>query len=129
MDFLVDIHSWNRWIVLLALLGAGVLGLGRSLQNAPWEPGSDRPFALVTILFDLQVAIGIVLWIGNNGWEQDFFIKVIHPLGMLVALGVAHLAVAGARKRSGSAAYRFVGIGLLAALVIVALVVPHYAWF
>lgn len=129
MDVLLQTHSGYRWIVLAALLGVGILGLVRSAQGAEWSKGTERPFTLATIVFDLQLALGIALWIGNKGWDQDFFIKVIHPLGMILAVGVAHMAVVRARKGDPTKAFRMAGIGLLAALVIVAAVVPRDAWF
>ena len=129
MDFLVDIHSWYRWVVLAVLLILGVGGLVRGRQSAQWSNDSDRPFTLATILFDLQLAIGIVLWIGNKGWDQDFFIKVIHPVGMLLAAGIAHMALVRARKSDAGKAYATAGGGLLLALAVVAAVVPRDAWF
>lgn len=129
MDFLVDIHSWYRWVVLAVLLTVGVGGLMRGRQGAQWSKDSDRPFTLATILFDLQLVIGIVLWIGNKGWDQDFFIKVIHPVGMLLAAGIAHLALVQARKTDAGRAYTTAGAGLLVALAVVAAVIPRYAWF
>lgn len=129
MDAVLDIHTWYRWVVIAVLLGVGIFGLARARRGATWSEGSDRPFTLATIIYDLQLAIGIVLWIGNKGWDQDFFIKVIHPVGMLVAAGVAHMALVRARRSAVSRAYPTAGIGLLAALVIVALTVPRYSWF
>ena len=129
MDFLVDIHSWYRWVVLAVLAAVGVGGLMRGRQGATWSKDSDRPFTLATILFDLQLAIGIVLWIGNKGWDQDFFIKVIHPVGMLLAAGIAHMALVRARKSDASRAYATAGAGLLVALAVVAALVPRNAWF
>ena len=129
MDFLVDIHSWYRWVVLVVLLAVGVGGLLRSRQGAQWSSDSERPFTLATILFDLQLAIGIVLWIGDKGWDQDFFIKVIHPVGMLLAAGIAHMALVRARKGDEQRAYATAGAGLLVALVVVAALIPRSAWF
>jgi hypothetical protein len=129
MDFLVDIHSWYRWVVLVVLLAVGVGGLLRSRQGAQWSSDAERPFTLATILFDLQLAIGIVLWIGDKGWDQDFFIKVIHPVGMLLAAGIAHMALVRARKGHEQRAYATAGAGVLVALVAVAAVIPRSAWF
>jgi hypothetical protein len=129
MDALVHIHSWHRWVVLAVLLFVGLLGLVRAQQGAAWGEGSERPFTLATIIVDLQLTLGIVLWIGNKGWDEDFFIRVIHPTGMLLAAVVAHILVARARKGDSVKAYRLAAMGLLAALVIVALTIPRYAWF
>ena len=129
MDLILDIHSWFRWVVLVALLAVGMIGLVRSMRGEGWIEGSDRPFTLATVMFDLQLALGIVLWVGNSGWDQSFFIKVIHPVGMLLAAGIAHMAVVRARKGAASSAYRVAGLGLLVALVVVAATVPRDAWF
>jgi hypothetical protein len=128
MDFLVEIHSWNRWVVLVALLASGFIAIRRALQKAAWSDGSERPFTLATIIFDLQLAIGIVLWIGNKGWDQDFFIKVIHPIGMILAVSIAHMAMIRARKGDAAKAYMTVGVGFVAVLIVIAGLVPTYAW-
>ena len=66
MDVVLDIHSWFRWVVLVALLAVGVLGLVRSVGGTAWDEGSDRPFTLATIMLDMQLALGIILWTGNS---------------------------------------------------------------
>ncbi len=129
MEFLVDIHSWYRWVVLAVLLSGGVLGVAKFIRDVAWSDGAERPFTLVTIIFDLQLAIGIVLWIANEGWNQDFFIQVIHPIGMLLAAALAHVLVSRAGKLAETRGYLLAGGGLLAALAVVALSVPRYAWF
>ena len=104
MDVLVTIHSVFRWVVLAALVGAAIYGVVRALRRDPWSPGSARPFAIATVVLDIQVLIGIVLWILSQGWEANPFLAIIHPVVMLLAVGVAHVAVRRSRANGARAA-------------------------
>lgn len=124
METLAVVHSVVRWLVLIALAAAAGIAFSRSRAGAAWAEGSDRPFALTTVLFDIQVALGIVLWIGTEAWADNVFIGVIHPLGMLAAAGILHASVGRARAAASPASYRTVLLGFAAGLVLVLLVIP-----
>lgn len=121
MDTLVTIHSWFRWVVLAALLGSAVLALVRASRGDSMEGGADRPFAVTAILFDLQVTLGLILWIFDKGWTKGFFIAAVHPLFMLLAVGAFHAFVSRARR---TASFRVVGVGAVVALAIVVAAIP-----
>ncbi len=121
METLVALHSVLRWFVLATLVGGGTYALVRGQQEGPF---SDRPFALLAVVVDLQVALGIVLYLLRSGFRQGFFIAVIHPLAMLVALAAVHIGVSRGRARGRVAAFRTVGASWLFALVVVALGIP-----
>lgn len=120
METLVAVHSVLRWFVLAALLGGGTYALLRG----PRGDFCDRPFTLMAIVVDVQVATGIALYLLGGGVHQGPFIAVIHPLAMLVALAAVHASIARARSRGGQAAFRTVGASWLFALVVVALSIP-----
>lgn len=124
MDAVVTIHSVYRWVVLAAVLGAVGFGLARYRAGAGWSAGSDRPYAVASILFDIQIAIGIVVWLGKKAWTLKPFLAFIHPVAMLVAVGVFHMAVARARRQASTRSHLTMGIGALAALVIVVVAIP-----
>ena len=128
-ETLVDIHSIVRWAVLAALLAAVVYGFTRASGGASWTSKAGRPFTWSLMLIDIQVLIGVIVWISRKGWELGAFRAWIHPVGMLVALGVGHALVGRAGKAEGAGAYRLAAFGLLAALVIVAVSIPRDAWF
>jgi hypothetical protein len=126
---LVTIHSIWRWLVLVGLVVALAYGFSRRSDAAPLEKGTARPFTLALIMLDIQVLIGILVWITGRGWEFDVFRAWIHPAGMLIALGVGHAVVGRATRSGGTGAYRTAAFGILATLAIVAAAIPEDAWF
>ncbi len=121
METLVEIHSWFRWVVLAAMVVAVVYGFLRYRTRATWN---DRLFALTAVLFDLQVALGIILWFGTQAWGDNAFIAYIHPVGMLVAVGLLHAVLGRARKQGDTPAYRLVATGFLLSLALTVGVIP-----
>jgi hypothetical protein len=112
-----------RWLVLLLLVGAVALALSRS-RAGRWGAGEDRPFALSAILFDIQVTLGIILFFANRGWTLGSFVGVVHPLVMLLAVVVYHLAIARARKQASTASYRTLALGAAVSLILVLAAIP-----
>jgi hypothetical protein len=125
VDTLVTIHSLLRWLVLVALLAGAIVAFAGARR--PGEAFARPVFSGVAIVVDLQVTLGVILWIFNEGWNQNFFIAVIHPVFMLVALGVMHMAIARGRRvaeTDHAGGNRIVGIGMVIALVLVVAAVP-----
>lgn len=121
MDILVEAHSGLRWLVLLALIATAVVGFMRaSSADSP----DDRWLMWVSILFDVQVTIGIILYFANQGWEGEGVIPVIHPLAMLAAVAVLHIGLARGRREGGGAGWRTIGIMTAVALVLVLAAIP-----
>ena len=121
METLVTVHSWTRWLVLLALVAGIVFGLVRYLSKTEWDPSF---FQLAVMVVDIQVAIGIVIWIFDNGWSETFFFKVLHPVFMLLALGIAHMGFAIAKKRNQARSWLIVAGSFLASLVLIMGAIP-----
>lgn len=119
MDILVEAHSGIRWLVLAGLLATVVVGFAgpkRELKD-PW-------LRAVTIAFDIQVALGILLYVVNRGWAQGSFIAVVHPIGMIVALGIFHAGLSRGRRIGGSKGWRVLAITALASLAVVIAAIP-----
>lgn len=121
METIVDIHSWLRWLVLLALVPGTILGFVWAATKRAWM---DVPYAVAAIIVDVQVTLGIILYIFNQGWELGFFIAVIHPVLMLAAVAVLHITVKRARTQGGPPAHSTAAIGLLITLVLVVGAIP-----
>ena len=125
MDTLVTIHSLVRWLVLAGLVGGLVVAFAASRR--PGEAFANPVFSGIAIVVDVQVTLGIILWIFNEGWNENFFIAVIHPVAMLVALGLLHIAIARGRKAARTdhaQGNRIVGVGMLVALVLIVAAIP-----
>jgi hypothetical protein len=118
--FFLFIHSLFRWVVLLAGLYAVAAAFGRR---------DARPGRWFAISLDIQLLIGLILyWLSpiTSGAVSDMaaamqnrvvrFWTVEHATSMILALVLAHVGVARARKGKGGAAVLF----LLALLAILA---------
>ena len=133
---LLLVHSWLRWVVVFA----GVWAFGRAFSRwrggAPWTPGDDAAGRVFTISFDLQLVIGLVLYVGfspivetamaNMGAAMKEpllrFYVVEHLTGMVVALVLAHIGRVKSRRpvrdvMRHRAAAIFFGLALLILLL------------
>ena len=125
LDTLVTVHSLVRWLVLVALIGGLVVAFAASRR--PGEAFADPVFSGIAIVIDVQVLLGIILWLFNSGWDQGFFIAGFHPIAMLLALGVTHMAIARGRrtaKTDHAGGNRVVAIGMLVTLILVFAAIP-----
>jgi hypothetical protein len=123
MDILVAAHSGIRWLVLLAMLAVIVLAI-MNLRSESWSETSIKPFVYSAILFDVQVTLGIIVYLFGSAWSDNTFIAFIHPALMLVALAVWHITIGRARKNAASSSYRILLIGAVISLVLVAVGIP-----
>ena len=125
LDTLVTIHALVRWLVLVALIGGAIVAFGA--PRRPGEAFANPVFSGVAILVDVQVTIGLILYVFNEGWDQSAFIAYIHPIAMLLALSVTHVAIARGRRTSShnhAAGNRTVGVGLVLSLVLIMAAIP-----
>jgi hypothetical protein len=113
-DLLLFAHSWLRWLVLLAVLMAVARAAGGVSTRRPWTPVDDRAGLWMTASLDLQMLIGIVLYGFLSPVTKSAFVDmaaamraapirffvVEHPVGMIVAIALAHIG----RGRVGKAA-------------------------
>jgi hypothetical protein len=132
---LVIVHSWLRWLLLLAALNALGRAIGGASSGRPWAAGDSRAGKWLVILFDAQFLIGLFLYVALSPLTQtafaDFgaamrqpdlrFWAVEHIAGMLVASALLHIG----RKRTQTlpersrhkAAAIFFGLSLLVVLL------------
>lgn len=137
--FTLGVHNAFRWIVLvLALVAAGRAYLGW-LGGRPWAEMDSRAALLLTISIDIQLLLGIVLYVffspitraaladfGAAMGSSDLrFFALEHALIMLLAVVFAHLGRA-LSKRAGedSARHRSAAIWYSLALLMVVLGMP-----
>ncbi len=121
METLVTVHSLVRWLVLAALLGGAALGWYRYRAEVAWESGV---FQIGVMTVDIQVAIGVVIWIFDDGWSETFFFKVLHPGFMLVALIVARLGMVVATRRNDVRSNLYAGGSFLVSLAVIVAAIP-----
>jgi len=109
--FLLQVHSFLRWIILLVLL----MGIFQSLtaRNRPFNSGDRSTGTLIVIFADIMLLIGIYQWVtgpwglklikslGMSGVMKDSvsrFFAIEHMAGMLVAIILIHIGKSYARK-------------------------------
>ena len=121
MQQLVTIHSWTRWLVLLALVAGMVVGLQRYRGKSEWSP---HYYQLMVMVVDVQVAIGVAIWVFYDGWKRGFFFSILHPVSMLLALTVAHVAFVIAKKRTEVRSWLLMGAASIVSLVLIVGAIP-----
>lgn len=119
------LHSLGRWLVLLAALGALSI-LVRAAGGHPPSPRGERLVRLYPLLLDIQVTLGILLWLGQRLAAVPLTsVQIFHPVWGLLAAFAAHGAAAfrsqgnPARSRGILAAYSLSLLLILIALATV----------
>lgn len=117
---LVHAHSGWRYLVLL-LLGVTLLVLIAGWWRArPWGAAPKRLLLIATILLDIQVTLGVAMFLIQKAWQIPLFLE--HTVTMLLGLALAHVASVRARKADDDATrYRQATLWLLAATVLIGL--------
>jgi hypothetical protein len=125
MDAVVQIHSLLRWVVLIAGVAALAVAAAGWAGSGPGEKTSRQVTLLYAITLDIQVLVGIVIWLLEQRWQgggRQFQLE--HPAIMLVALIVAHIFAARARRAPGLPAARTRTIGNGVSLLLILAGIP-----
>lgn len=137
---LLTIHSWFRWAVVISTLILGARCASGWIRKRRWT-SVDAAFGRAWVgALDLQVSLGLLLYFTaspmaaaarqnfRSAWTNDWlrFFGIVHPLSMLTAALVMHAAWTWARRTEDASNERFrrLGLGVLGALVLVALAIP-----
>src|SRR3954452_10060503 len=130
MEILVTIHSVWRYVVLVTAIGALALAAMAFLGSRQWDPLTDRLSLFFTIAMDVQVVVGLLVWItAAADVRNDTFLNVVHPIVMIVAVGLAHVGrvrsdrAAGSRDKGRMATLFFGG-----SLLLILLAIPLASW-
>ncbi len=132
------LHSWLRWVVLaLAVMVLARTAAGRG--GKAWTPADDRGLRLFVIALDVQVLLGLILYVGvspitaiafqNLGAAMRdaslrFFV-VEHAVGMIVAVALAHIGNVKVRKATTAGAKHRLALTFVAlSLVAIVLSIP-----
>jgi len=132
---LIVLHSWVRWLVLLAgfaVVLRSAMGLGGRKR---WGVADGRGVALFVRSLDVEVLLGLLLYgifspfvklafsdVAGAMRDPDLrFWLVEHFSGMVVAVGLAHYGQIKLRRTPDAGKYRttviFMGIALAAVLL------------
>jgi hypothetical protein len=138
--FLV-IHNLLRWIVLIAAVAAAGKGLAGWFGKQSWGKLDDRLGLILTIAMDVQLLVGLVLYVflspltaaafqnmsvAMKDTTLRFFVAE-HFFWMIVALVLAHIGRTLSKKATTDAAkFQRAGIFFLLTLVAILAGIP---WF
>ncbi|MFO0729147.1 MAG: hypothetical protein U1E65_35535 [Myxococcota bacterium] len=133
------LHSWLRWLILVLLL----LSLGVSLRGlstrAPWTPGKQRLHRALIAAVDMQLFLGLALWLLFSPLATAFradlgaglhdhvirFFGLEHPTMMIVAVASLHIGWDLTRKAQESRQkHRRAALSVLLALLCVGSSIP-----
>lgn len=129
MGAIVGVHSLWRWVVLLVMTVALVRGLLGWLRGGEYKSGDRTLAILATTAIDIQVVLGLLIYGLGQHWKSGAFIAYIHPVVMIVALIIAHVFSARAKRATTSVAkHRALAIGLILTLFLVTAAIPAYSW-
>jgi hypothetical protein len=99
MPAILILHSYWRWVVLVVAAVTIVKALIGWFGRQPWARLDDQLGMFFTIAIDIQVLIGLILYIIERRWTMpDPFFAYIHPLVMIIALILAHIGRSRVRK-------------------------------
>ncbi|MFN8635846.1 MAG: hypothetical protein U0893_18510 [Chloroflexota bacterium] len=119
MDTLTTLHSFWRYAVLIAAVVAVVGAAAGWLGALPPRLAARRSGLVYVIALDIQLLIGIVLWL-LMGSTVPMPFRAEHPVTMILAAAAAHLGqVMSRRAASPKSAALVTLIGVVISLVLV----------
>ncbi len=136
---MLTLHNLTRWLVIIFAILALVRAWGGWLGHHEWTDKSKRIGMIYTIVLDLQVLFGLILYIfpgtytryafGDIGSAMQNvvvrFFAFEHIFLMLVAVAIAHIARSVASKAANpTAKYRRLAIWLTVSLAIILAAIP-----
>jgi hypothetical protein len=109
---IILLHSLMRWAVLATGVFAAVRGISGWRSGRPWTLADDRAALWFTTALDLQMLLGLLLYVWlspiTHAAFQDFgsvmgnaglrFWAIEHPVGMIVGIALAHIGRGRLRK-------------------------------
>jgi len=125
VDTLTTVHSFWRYVVLIAAVVAIIGALAGRLGAMPAQPTARRAGLLYIIAMDIQILLGAVLWVGLGGLALPPPIRLEHPVTMILAAVVAHVGQVFARRaKLPRSAAGIVAIAVAVSLILVILGIP-----
>jgi hypothetical protein len=120
---LVEAHSGWRHIVVLVLAIAILRALYGWIRGSEWGQWDQRLGTATPIVLDIQLLLGIVLWIMSQQWlGLNSLTAWEHPVTMIVAVAVAHVTWTRVKQKTESRdKFQTMTIGFAIAGVVLAL--------
>lgn len=113
-EFFFDAHSIWQYVAIASV----VISLIFSFQGTMTQT-AERSYRLTAVTVDIQVALGLILWLADSGWSLGLMQGWLHPITGIAAAGVLHVFVGRARVAGAEAGNRVVRVGIIVAVVLV----------
>jgi hypothetical protein len=129
-EILREAHSGWRYLVILVGLIAVIRMLIGWFTSGAWSTLDRRLGTIFVSVLDIQVLLGLVLWIMLPGWSLGPSAPAAyeHPVTMILAVAVAHGSWSMARRREpDTAKFRIAAIGFIVSAILIALGVTRIA--
>jgi hypothetical protein len=134
----LTVHSYVRWLVLLAALIAIARALTGMAQRRPWTPADEAAARWFGVSLDVQMLIGLILyfflspftmsaWSDIGAAMRDAtvrFIAIEHQFGMLIAVSLANIGRVRIRKSQDLRRHRTALIFFGLALIVMLMSIP-----
>jgi len=133
------VHSYLRWLLVITSLLLCVRSFMAWRSKRDWGQGDERLHVAVVATFDIQFAIGLLLYVvlsplpwaffadlGNNLKDPTLrFFGIEHEIAMLAATAIVHVGrVQAKRATTEILRHRRVWTTTLLALVIIVVAIP-----
>lgn len=103
--FLFHAHSGWRYVVIVVAIAVIVKFLLGLFGNSKWSQWDQRLGAAMPITLDIQLLLGLVLWIARQQWLIQAPARTWeHPVTMILAVAVAHVTWSRVKKTTESSA-------------------------
>jgi hypothetical protein len=125
MDFILTLHSLNRWLIVIVAVIAAIKFFAGWLRKSDYEPLDQRLMMLYTILLDIQLLMGIILLLSGELVRY----RIEHAITMVIAIVLAHLSRLW-RDKDGPVVFRnnFLAIVVGLLLIIAGVMVLPQGW-
>lgn len=115
IDFFLTAHAWWQYVALIAV----VVSLVFAFRSSMMDSTAETVYRVTAVTVDIQVALGIIVWLSNSGWSLGFMQGWLHPILGLAAAGALHGSVSAARKAHPEVANRNIRRGLIVVILLV----------
>jgi len=136
------VHSWLRWLVLLAAVVAVARAFTGRSGHKLWSAADERWLRVFTISLDVQFLFGLILYVGvspimgiafrnlSDAMRQPSLriFVVEHPIGMIAAIVLAHVGLSKVRKAATAHAKHQTALLFVALSLIVILISIPWPW-
>jgi hypothetical protein len=136
--FIVSVHAWLRWFILLAGAAATARALLAWRRGSAWSVLDARLGRAFAVSLDVQWVIGLALFggaslLGGRALASEglgilaspelTFWAILHPLLASAALALVHLGRIRMRSRVGAARHRTAALSYGAAMALLVMAV------